>query len=256
MTWVVGISTPFAYSMTVSDIAVTVGGRAIDCLQKVYPITRFVSAAFAGSVQIGFDLVTDMVLSARSLEPTKAVWPRKVFQEWHRRARHVFDNAPAKARELRAELLIAGLDPKHDAKVRPWPRAHLIRLRSPEFAPEFVKTNVAASIGIGESVPAYKAALEEYASRQNQVYEFESHGPAIGNLMAQFAGRVVEQAPQPGISKHMHICTVRRWNVDLGDNSAILDEGQMPQVARSWDELMRMLVGLGFTAAEIESAVC
>ncbi|WP_260736442.1 hypothetical protein [Tunturiibacter lichenicola] len=55
MTWVVGIPTTFGYAFGISDVRVTLGDKTeIDCLQKIYPIGRYVAAAFAGSVKIGF----------------------------------------------------------------------------------------------------------------------------------------------------------------------------------------------------------
>jgi len=60
MTWVLGTNTPFGYAVGLSDIRVTVADQQFDCLQKVYPISRFVAAGFAGSVAIGFEMVSEL----------------------------------------------------------------------------------------------------------------------------------------------------------------------------------------------------
>ena len=57
MTWVVGTPTMFGYAFGISDVRVTLGGTEIDCLQKIYPVGRWVAAAFAGSVKIGFAMI-------------------------------------------------------------------------------------------------------------------------------------------------------------------------------------------------------
>jgi hypothetical protein len=45
----------FGYGFGLSDIRVTLGdGSEVDCLQKIYPVARWVAAGFSGSVKIGF----------------------------------------------------------------------------------------------------------------------------------------------------------------------------------------------------------
>jgi hypothetical protein len=42
------------YGFGISDVRVTLGdGTEADCLQKLYPIGRYLAAGFAGSVAIG-----------------------------------------------------------------------------------------------------------------------------------------------------------------------------------------------------------
>ena len=60
MTWIVGRSIPFGYSVALSDIRVTLDGREIDCLQKIYPVGPFIAMGFAGSVPIGFAMIDRM----------------------------------------------------------------------------------------------------------------------------------------------------------------------------------------------------
>jgi hypothetical protein len=54
VTLVVGTPTKFGYGFGILDIRITLGyGSEADCLQKIFPVGRWVAAGFAGSVQIG-----------------------------------------------------------------------------------------------------------------------------------------------------------------------------------------------------------
>ncbi|MDT7815821.1 MAG: hypothetical protein QOJ42_5737 [Acidobacteriaceae bacterium] len=59
MTWIVAVPIPFGYAKGCADIRVTYkNGREEDCLQKIYQVGPVVCAAFAGSVRIGFALLS------------------------------------------------------------------------------------------------------------------------------------------------------------------------------------------------------
>ncbi len=61
MTWVIGGITPFGYGVGLSDIRVSWDDKKYrDCLQKVYPVGKFIIAGFAGSVELGFRLIQDL----------------------------------------------------------------------------------------------------------------------------------------------------------------------------------------------------
>jgi ATP-dependent protease HslVU (ClpYQ) peptidase subunit len=61
MTWVVGATSVFGYGALYSDIQVTFAdGTTRDLVQKTYPITNFIAAGFAGSVQIGVSLLQSL----------------------------------------------------------------------------------------------------------------------------------------------------------------------------------------------------
>ena len=82
MTWIVGRSTLFGYAAGISDICVTLADRTErDCLQKVYPVGRFMAMGFAGSVQIGFKMVTRLadLLKTDDLE---MAWLPEAVIDW------------------------------------------------------------------------------------------------------------------------------------------------------------------------------
>lgn len=58
MTWIVGGAPPFGWAVGLSDIRVSFSdGTELDCLRKIYPVGRFITAGFAGSVAIGFAMI-------------------------------------------------------------------------------------------------------------------------------------------------------------------------------------------------------
>jgi len=65
MTWIVGTGTMFGHAVLASDIHATLKyGKGeehyIDCLQKIYPLGKFVVGGFAGSVKIGFSIISSL----------------------------------------------------------------------------------------------------------------------------------------------------------------------------------------------------
>jgi hypothetical protein len=68
MTWIVGAAPPIGYAVGISDIRVTFSDASErDCLQKIYPISPFIAAGFAGSVRIGFAIVDTLRLQLKDL---------------------------------------------------------------------------------------------------------------------------------------------------------------------------------------------
>jgi hypothetical protein len=58
MTWVIGASSIWGSGVMLSDVRVTfANGREVDLIKKAFPVGRFICAGFAGSVQIGFQLI-------------------------------------------------------------------------------------------------------------------------------------------------------------------------------------------------------
>jgi len=66
----------FGYGFGLSDIRVTLGnGTEVDCLQKIYPVARWVAAGFSGSVQIGFALIDSLSRWGNAIEEPYAMVP-------------------------------------------------------------------------------------------------------------------------------------------------------------------------------------
>src|SRR5258708_5314845 len=90
MTWIVGTPTRFGYAAAISDIRVTVGDDHLDCLQKIYPVGKHLALGFAGSVQIGFEMVEVLRSKLTCSKDTAACRPQAVAKWWPEFAREVF----------------------------------------------------------------------------------------------------------------------------------------------------------------------
>ncbi|SPE44557.1 conserved hypothetical protein [Candidatus Sulfotelmatobacter sp. SbA7] len=61
MTWICATSTIYGYGALYSDVQVTFrDGHTRDLIQKAYPLGNSIAAGFAGSVRIGFDLLSNL----------------------------------------------------------------------------------------------------------------------------------------------------------------------------------------------------
>jgi hypothetical protein len=121
MTWVVGRSIPFGYSIASSDIRVTLGdGREVDCLQKIYAAGPFIAMGFAGSVPIGFATITRMRQLLNPVEPGTAWQPDVVAERWPRHARDVFAAMPTEMQEDDCDLMMIGAHPSKNNGDAPW----------------------------------------------------------------------------------------------------------------------------------------
>src|SRR6266536_273159 len=81
MTWIVGRALPWGCAAALSDIRVTLADRSeVDCLQKIYPVGRFIALGFAGSVAIGFGIVGRLRQLLGTVKPGEAWEPDFVPQ--------------------------------------------------------------------------------------------------------------------------------------------------------------------------------
>src|ERR1700682_5093850 len=95
MTWIVGTPTLFGYGIGISDVRVTLAdGSEHDCLQKIYPVGRFVAMGFAGSVRIGFAMA-DVLSELLYHEDESRAWdPNAIGSWWPEDARKAFAEFP------------------------------------------------------------------------------------------------------------------------------------------------------------------
>lgn len=79
------------YGFAISDIRVTLGdGTEVDCLQKIYPVGRHLAAGFAGSVAIGFAMMSELRRLTSYNDDRIACDPDAVAAQWPACARSVF----------------------------------------------------------------------------------------------------------------------------------------------------------------------
>src|SRR5262245_1059289 len=140
MTWIVGTVQPFGFSILVSDICVTFTdcfGRELycDCLQKIYPLGRFSLGGFAGSVDIGFQILDGLSLEfAKAPDSTQNV--QRLAYTWAPRLiRRCFRAAPEQEQSLGCEIILASAHPTKNRGDAPWPWTDIHTFSSPKFEP-------------------------------------------------------------------------------------------------------------------------
>lgn len=275
MTWIVGAGVPFlGYAVAISDIRVRLGDQERDCLQKIYQVGQYLAAGFAGSVEIGFEMIRSLQKDLKVEDPALAWDPAVIAEQWPMTARKVFQKYPASTQKHGAQLILLGAHPTEDVGIPGAGRPYVYSFSWPEFEPVRAKTYEVLSIGSGSAVAPYRELLERY-SNDHKFRTLLMHGESMPGGTATMLGSsvttVLKRNPTPGISQHLHLCVVRRGEVQIWPNdhsqagrweawslgppnSGVKDEPadmnnfKMPRVATSFDELCQMLDG-GATAA-------
>ena len=256
MTWVIGAAPLLgAYAAVVSDTRVTFGdGSSADLVRKVYPIGPFLVGGFAGSVQIGFDLLASIAeyLHIPPEESAGVAWqPEYVAEHWAPIAKAVFDSAPNVQKELGSQFLLAGPHPNEDlipGRARPY----VVRLSWPLFEPEIINAG-ALGIGSGDAVQTYSEGLRDLMSVGNAAWQGEVGNTGGWALALNIAvSTMLDDHPVEGIGRHVHIHVAMRGDFKIGTNDRTVFpkdgppvEIKMPLVAQNWEQLVHMASDLG-----------
>lgn len=263
MTWIVGAAANAGYAVGISDVRVTFAdGTERDCLQKIYPMSRFIAAGFAGSVRIGFAMLNALAELLRDLPEGSAWYPEEVADCFQDLACQVFQTAPQVEQALQSHLILLGAHPTDDMGIPGWARCSVHTLKSPAFNPQSAKVGEVVSIGSGSTDPRYQEALSGFSSNVLSLLQGEVMGARMGFLpLSMVVQKTIEQNPILGISPHTHICVVRRGSLELGTNDETRYpttgepiEIRMPPVATTWTELVQMTSSIA--GATAEGAVC
>jgi len=260
MTWVVGFPSISGYAVGVSDIRVTWKdvGKEEDCLQKVFPVGLNLAAGFAGSVELGFNMIADMQSAFAGLPSGNAWFPRTAAQQWYRRGRLIFKRSRPDLQALGCEVLLLGVSPAENTGDFPFGKTWAIVMRAPEFTPETTPTGRCVSIGSGSQAAPYVEYLEQINAEPFSILQSEVGMPGGSGLsLAIGMTQVVSDNPRSGISSHFHIVLVGRDGVKIGNNNhskqpkngPAIQVG-MPKVAASWAEFKAISQELGLSAAE------
>jgi hypothetical protein len=253
MTWIIGSPRVFGYSLLLSDVRVTLGdGTERDCLQKIYPVGRFLVAGFAGDVRIGLTMIGVLQRWLHHEDETKAWIPEETAELLPAIARDVFHDFAAENRESGCHLMLAGVHPTERLGAAPWARPSLYRFRSPEFTPEPAAINTFVSIGSGGYVDEYRQVLEGVSGMKTDFMNIETMGGPFGHsggsLLSSILRKEMDRRPVEGISRHFHICVVRIGEISFSNNDVNIYpqsgekiEFRMPKVATTWSELMEIL---------------
>jgi hypothetical protein len=256
MTWIVGAAPPIGYAVGISDIRVTFADRSeSDCLQKIYPISDFVAAGFAGSVRIGFSMI-DALTSRLSGLPTGCAWvPDDVANDASALAKEVFEQSEPSEQTAHSHLMLLGVHPTEDVGIPGYARTSIHILKSPDFVPE-QRFGEVVSIGSGAGVAEYNEVLAGFSSDTLSLMRGEMMGAGMGFMpLSIMMQKITGMHPTPGISQHTHICIVRRGAVQIATNDGdrYLSSGEkvefrMPQTAKSWEEFNGLVCAKGKSA--------
>jgi hypothetical protein len=271
MTWILGASSLFGYGVILSDIQVSVGDKRFDMIQKAYPITNFIIGGFAGSVKIGFMLLqslSDSLYLPEELQATYAWEPLKIANAWSPIARDIFFSQPMEQQQLGSRFLIVAASPEPDKKmsIPGWDsKIYIIRFSSPDFKPQIMSRRVNfCSIGSGSKVNKFQQHLRKKLKLGifDKTLHAEVRNPrGWANNLAFSLFRLIDDYPQDGISKNMHLLTVRRGEMTersmayrsyLPDGQ-IVEDAMPKKIARSYDDMVEMLCMEGVNVAH---AVC
>jgi hypothetical protein len=282
MTWIVGTPYGFGYGIGISDVRVTLGDSGYDCLQKIYPVGRFVAMGFAGSVKIGFAMKDEATSLLYSDDPSLACDPIEVSKLWPHQARRVFGQFPETEREHHCHLMMISTHPTENCGESPWPRSYVHIFRSPEFQPVSIAVNKLGTIGCGEESEPCRKAVEELSNdykRMSLIREGEQGTPGgMATMLGIHLTMLLKDVQPKGVSTHLQYCWVYRGKIIIETNdhsvagrwtafrhgSGITGQPRaqldgvtftMPELATSWNEFQKVLRRFG-SRADSCVAVC
>jgi hypothetical protein len=217
MTWIVGVPVPFGYTIGCADIRVTFkDGREEDCLQKIYQVGPVVCAAFAGSVRIGFALLSRVAQLLKINDPGMAWDLDEVAKWWPQDAREVWNCMPDFEQKLKSEFMLFGAHPNQGS---PWAKPCVYTFRSPRFEP--VPTTgplEACSLGKGAGIRTYCDPLKTLWANEDLV-KLEAGVPGgIAHGMISLITDKLLALPISGISPHLHVFLAFRDHVKAMKN--------------------------------------
>ena len=266
MTWVVGCNSIFGHSYLVSDVCVTFTlssgeKRYLDCLQKVYPLGKFIIGGFAGSVQIGLSIFANLQLEFSNVTEGNAWDLGIVVNTWFPRlVRRIFKKCPNNEQKLGSQILLAAAHPHKNRGESPWAITDLFQFDSPDFSPQKAKPDDVFSIGSGSNVLTYVDAIKQ--SRDH----FSFHESIIGGELSQsnhFATgveRAVKANPTLGVSNFFQIAIVSRGKIiiknheyDIIKSNRERIEVRCPLIAKNMEEFLGIVKQNGM---QVEVAIC
>ena len=264
MTWVIGGSSLLGYGVMVSDVRVSWDddGTEADLLRKAYRVGPFLLAGFAGSVNIGFQLIDSLqgFLIPQDNSTSSAWKPEWVAEHWYPEAAQIFANASPEEQAAHSQLLIVGVSPDENLGVPEFPRVYLIKLEAPDFRPTYISKGMSVChIGSGSDVATYEQAIAEFFDMGSPTLQAATAGRAAwAQMLGNSVGRLVQDDPREGISPHVHIQVCSLGGFHAGDNNVTRVhpggrriEFRMPQVASTQAEFATLCKNIGKAAARV-----
>lgn len=266
MTWIVGANSFFGQAILASDICVTITSKSkqksySDCLQKVYPLGRFVIGGFAGSVCIGFAMM-DSLHREFSTTSNEEAWNLDIVANtWLPRVtKRVFKLASEVERKLGCQIILATVHPTKNRGDAPYPWTDIYIFSSPEFKPVKANQNQVLGIGSGSSVAVYMNAIQAACN------DFTFHQTAMGGdtaqgrLIASVVEKTVKENPISGVSSFFQVALVNRIHFKIFNHEYdIYPPGQpkieirCPSIAKNFPQFRQIMKDNGWIS---EGTVC
>ena len=257
MTWIIGRGGPFGHAVGISDIRITLPDRSThDCLRKLYKLGPQLVLGFAGSVQIGLEMVSQLA-AILGADDDRRIWdPRGVADRLPVGAKAFFHTFPPKLRAKGCQLILLSAHPKESDGLHT--RCFVHRFTAPDFHPIEARAGEIVSIGSGATIGPYADALSKLGSDM-EMFKLELGFPGGSGLALMMSiSSLLKRNPSRGISQRLQVCLVGRDSIRLGSNTReepdADEQDRMPPLATSMEELNQLLTG--YSAADIALATC
>lgn len=263
MSWVIGASSILGTGALVSDTRVRfAAGTTAELLRKAHVVGDYIAAGFAGSVQIGFQMITSL---ADALVVPKELagngWDlRLVAPQWAPAAQRLFRQAPEAEQSLGCQLVLVGASPAGQPG-SPFPRIDVARLAAPEFTPRFSSGLSVRHVGRGDRVVPYRRSMRSLFRLGSGIRQ--AHVIGLHEWARQLAFGVtigVRKQLHTTVSDHLHVIGVRLGDAAIYTNDMTTYAGEgppmvlkMPAVAHTWEQFARLARAAN---AEPDGAIC
>lgn len=255
MTWVIGTTSLFGHAILAADVCVTYtkpDGRYeyVDCLQKIYPLGRFVLGGFSGSVKIGFEILGSLNTRFNAIPENHAMDLDVAADAWlPGMLKQAFDSFGDKEKALGCSIILEWVHPTRNRDI-PWswvcPWSYINTYSSPEFSPLRDRPLEVLAIGSGAAVTHYMEIARNVCSH-GTIIGWSHGGKRAAAILATVLGHELEKKPVPGISKFFQIGLIAR-----GTKGSIVhhDWGQIrfPVIARNYPEFEQICRKWGYSA--------
>lgn len=258
--------TPFGYAVGVSDIQVSFpDGKRLDCLQKIYPVTRWIAAGFAGSVIVGFRMMQDLREAFSNIASDEAWMPRYAAFKWYRRARRIFGTVREEHRARGCSIILLGVSPQANLGLPNCARADVIVMESKNgFEPQICARRGCLAIGSGNDADEYASAVREIAEDNFFLMQWEigDKRGGMGSALGTHLALTLMKHPVLGVSRYVQQVTVSRGDIRIGQHvmSEFEEDGTEivhtpPPIAASWGAYEKIVLLSGFGKAAAAGAV-
>jgi len=231
VTWIIGSATLFGSAILVSDICVTFtykdgAKRRDDCLQKIYPLGRFVIGGFAGSVSIGFDTLEKLQREFANGPPDAALDVNMAAHTWLSRViRRAFRDAPECEQRQGSSIILASAHPTKNRGDAPWPQTDIHIFKSPNFDPVVADPLEMVAIGSGNDAAAHMDAIRELRTDTGFLKAAViDNKTGQASLLAHLVGTTLKNNPIQGVSTMFQVGVVRRGEYTIHDHEYTVHE--------------------------------